>query len=91
MPSFSLFQNAPEAEFIPRLPTFLLPSGVPPTATAPSSLPVCGLSDGRGSLRCCIMVVVTMNLYLGGASLEEDSEMSCWRILPMMALFQAWV
>lgn len=41
-----------------------------------------------------MMVVLTMNLYFGGWPLSSgfwDSEMSCWRMLPMMALFHAWV
>lgn len=93
IPSLSLFQYAPLALCMPRLPTFLLiPSPLPSTSLSPSSPPA------RGSERCWMIVLLTANLYLllGSAVLSSDevlevSEMSACRIFWMMPLFQAAV
>lgn len=71
MPSFSLFQYAPVAECMPRLPTFRS------EPTSALSVPL-----GRGSERCCMIVLLTANLKGGFASADGlDSEMRDWRIL----------
>lgn len=68
MPSFSLFQYAPEALCIPLLPTLLLS---PAVSTPP----------GRASDKCWMIVLLTANLNGAGESADGfDSEISDWRI-----------
>lgn len=72
MPSFSVFQYAPDAACMPRLPAL--------EGSVKSSDPT-----GLGSERCWMIVLFTANLKGGcesaAASAGRDSEMRDWRIL----------